>query len=398
VRPSSYDPPAPRPLSPPSNAPSASYSTGSAAHDPSARPAVKPQSPTYPSREESHSSGFAPSYPNRPYSNNSKPTATASRPDPPTRPASSNYEPAAQPPTNSGSAYPPSSPGSSYPPTSSGSSYPSTSGAPAPSSSTYEYQCEAPTIPQPSASLLSKPHALLARIHSSGFHGYALFAADSASASELQVHVHVTHSRSASGQAPREAFSWRVYDTHSASTDKGCVAFIGQQALLHDLTLALGPVVSGRAGQLRWQLNEDSASSSSSYSTWYRSLLGKTILLIGAESGVRICASLLPAGPKHVFDIYMHTPIAGRLQLIQPIGYTETALLSDYIMYSNGERKETRHRWQVVEATLPAAKDSSIESIERFRHESNACSDLHGKYMLSAQQTVRSRFITIVIV
>ena len=201
----------------------------------------------------------------------------------------------------------------------------------------------------------------------------------------------MSHGRSSSGQAPREAFSWRVYDTHTIGADGGCTAYLGLQPLLHDLTLALGPVVSGRPAELRWNLADETNAGlvSDANQYWSRTLLGKTLLLIGAESGVKICATILPVGPKRVFDINLHQPIAGRLQLVQPANAPIAVLMSEYLMYSNGERKESRHRWQLAEAHLPASKDASVEAGERYRQEITACGELRGKYLLSAQQSVR---------
>ena len=111
-------------------------------------------------------------------------------------------------------------------------------------------------------------------------------------------------------------------------------------------------------------------------------------MLLGAESSVRICATILPAGAKHVFDVYMHHPIAGRLQLVQPVGGNSAVLLSQYLMYSNGERKETRHKWQLVETSHITGKHAELDSAERFRQESSACGNMHGTVLISNRYLV----------
>ena len=59
-------------------------------------------------------------------------------------------------------------------------------------------------------------------------------------------------------------------------------------------------------------------------------------------------------------------------------------------MYSNGERKESKHRWQIVEATDGGDgkykdKDDSVY-YARFYNERNSCADLKGKFVLSSNE------------
>ena len=115
-------------------------------------------------------------------------------------------------------------------------------------------------------------------------------------------------------------------------------------------------------------------------------------MLIGAESGIKICTTLLPAGIKQVYEAKLHYPIAGRVKVVQGNNQNQAAVLTEYLMYSNGERKESRHRWQIMDDTtsLPLDYKYNHEKIfaERFQNEKYHCSDLKGKYVLSTSEIV----------
>lgn len=116
-------------------------------------------------------------------------------------------------------------------------------------------------------------------------------------------------------------------------------------------------------------------------------------MLIGAESGIKICTTLLPAGVKQVYEAKLHHPIAGRFKIVQANGLNQLAILTEYLMYSNGERKESKHKWQIVDTnSAPLDYKYNHEKIfaERFYNEKNSCSDLKGKFILLSNEIVSS--------
>lgn len=260
------------------------------------------------------------------------------------------------------------------------------------------YKCEYNEPPKlPEMSDAERDHSIVARIHRAGFQGYVLFSPSSSSSylnqESVSVSSLITHSRT-HGLPIKEAFSWRIYNQHSIDSNGACALFLNSDDLLHDLTINFGPIITGKPQTFSSE-ELQSAPLGKQAKQGLASLLGKTLMLIGAESNIKICATLLPAGGKQVYEAKLHSPIAGRFKLVQATGAgLQLAVLTEYLMYSNGERKESKHRWQIVDAAGPPLDHKyNHEKIfsERFYNERTSCADLKGKFVLSSNEIVSNK-------
>lgn len=194
------------------------------------------------------------------------------------------------------------------------------------------YKCEYNEPPRlPEMSDVERDHSLIARIHRAGFQGWVLFspAASSSYLNQESVTINslITHSRT-HGLPIKEAFSWRIYNQHSIDSNGACALFLNSDDLLHDLTINFGPIITGKSQTFTSdELHAPPVGKQAKQAL--AGLLGKTLMLIGAESNIKICATLLPAGAKAVYEAKLHNPIAGRFKLVQPNGLPQLAVLTE---------------------------------------------------------------------
>jgi hypothetical protein len=155
-------------------------------------------------------------------------------------------------------------------------------------------------------------------------------------------------------------------------------AFPQQLGTLDCSPLSIGSVlfdISQSHGQL--SLDRETVISSSTIDLFGpKPLLGRTLVLHGMESGVFICATIMPATEKKVYQAKFHSPVSGTVRLIQTA--TATAVLAEYMMYSNGTRKFSSHDWTFVEGT---GADGTLEA--KYRLESSRCNGLRGHSLIS---------------
>ena len=220
--------------------------------------------------------------------------------------------------------------------------------------SNFTYKCEYNEQPKlPVMNEVQRDYSIVAKIHKSGFMGYVLFTISPnqgyLNQDNISVKVHITNSRTQLGQPIKDAFSWRIYNQHSIDSNGGCALFLNSDDLLHDLTINFGPIITGKPQSFASEEFSSSVLQSlplgKQAKQGLNGLLGKTIMLIGVESGIKICTTLLPAGVKQVYEAKLHFPVSGRFKFVQGTGLNQLAILTEYLMYSNGERKESKHRY-----------------------------------------------------
>ncbi|RWS12836.1 hypothetical protein B4U79_04540 [Dinothrombium tinctorium] len=201
-----------------------------------------------------------------------------------------------------------------------------------------------PLVPEP------PPGSLVAYIHSSGIMGYMLLTPGSA---QTTIRYHIV------GVLQTETFRWKIYTQPTLPLTTSCSpTVIG--TMLTDLTETLGPLRGGR-GVL--QSNIDL--------TGDDSILGKTLILEGIESGIRICTTLLPATKKVFAEAKLHSPVAGMVRIFQTS--VRTGIITEYMMYSDGRRKDSVHQWALVQGS---AEDATPEA--RVTNEQQKCRNFVG--------------------
>ncbi|KAI1278098.1 hypothetical protein HDE_14499 [Halotydeus destructor] len=211
-----------------------------------------------------------------------------------------------------------------------------------PLSSTSGVARKPPNINAQEPVLTSEPPAgsLIARIHGNGLLGYVMFTPD-------------------------------------ATGSRRTVIKIRGRPTLGCSSLAIGPVLydlSQAHGQV--QVDKDIVISSPMIDPFGdKSLLGRTLVLHGSDSGAISCATIMPATRKKVYQAKLHHPVAGTVTVMQTS--TATGILAEYMMYSNGTRKSSSHKWQLVEGT---ADDLTWES--KYNLEKGKCATLRGGSLL----------------
>lgn len=223
---------------------------------------------------------------------------------------------------------------------------------------------------QPEPSLSNEPPAgsLIARVHGQGLLGYVLFTPDSTGNRRTVIRVRLTGPTSR-----RELFNWKIHSYPQQITALGCSS------------ISIGPVLHDM-GQLHGQLqvDKDIVISSSTIDLFgEQQLLGRTLVLHGMDSGIFSCATIVPATKKKVYQAKFHGPISGIARLIQTA--TATGILTEYFMYSNGTRKSSSHKWQLVEGS---ANDATLDA--RFTNEANKCNGLRGGSFIPETVSVSS--------
>lgn len=218
----------------------------------------------------------------------------------------------------------------------------------------------APTQPEPETSVNTSPAgSLVARLHGHGILGYVLFTPDTNSGRTLIKARVVT----ASGRS--ELFSWKIHSQPQQIGSIGCSA------------ITIGPVMTDLSavhGQL--QSDKDLVFTSSAVDLFSdKNLLGRTLVLHAMSSGAFVCATILPATRKRVYEAKFHWPISGTIRLIQTS--TATGILSEYMMYSDGSRVSSSHSWTIAEGS---AQDATLE--QKFKYETSKCQGLTGNSLL----------------
>ncbi|RWS24477.1 hypothetical protein B4U80_04370, partial [Leptotrombidium deliense] len=129
----------------------------------------------------------------------------------------------------------------------------------------------------------------------------------------------------------------------------------------NDLTPTLG----------RLNLGRDIVLSSNLDLLGEKSIMGKSLVLEGVNFGLRICATLLPATKKTVFEAKFHEPVSGKIRIIQTT--VRTGIIVHYLMYSNGMRKDSMHHFALLQGT---SNDATADA--RVKHEKEKCANFIG--------------------
>ena len=176
------------------------------------------------------------------------------------------------------------------------------------------------------------PNGFLARIHGYGIFGYVSFIPLADNLGNMDIKVHLE------GGPPKEEYALKVYSLPTQMGSPCMASLLGP--MVYDLTFDYGPVSSKDELRFRTKLAD----------IMNRGILGRTLFIQGLMSGIRICANILTGETIQLYQVKFHSPIAGMAYLMQTS--IESALGTEWMMYSDGKRKFTAHNWSLLKADI----------------------------------------------
>lgn len=211
---------------------------------------------------------------------------------------------------------------------------------------------------------------LVAQIHGNGLFGFASFHPAPDGGSHVVIDV--------TGGNPGETYAARIYEL-PLQNGASCTP-ISLGGLIKDISEDNGILTPGK--ELRFKdknLKIDEDPNLTERNLFRSTLIGRTLMLQGLRTGVQICSVIMPGDrrSKLVLQGKFHVPIAGMVYYIQ--NEVGAALGSEWMMYSDGTRKATRHRWELI--TSPG---NSVE--EKVEHEKTFCNNLNGKTIFESPE------------
>lgn len=211
--------------------------------------------------------------------------------------------------------------------------------------------------------------SLIARIHGNGVLGYVLFTPDASGNGRT-----VIKARIAGSNDRKESYNWKVHAFPQQANALGCSS-INMGQMLVDLSSVHGQLPDDKDVVISTTAVNLFAEES------HLNILGRTLVVHGMNSGILVCATILPAGKKKLYEAKFHYPISGSVRLIQTP--TATGVLTEYMMFSDGSRLTSIHSWNIVQGSATDAELPNKLSLEAGR-----CSSLNpsGGSLLSRNQ------------
>ena len=229
--------------------------------------------------------------------------------------------------------------------------------------------------PEPQVNLHDAPTGtLIAKIHGQGVLGYVLFTPDAANQGRTVIRARIT---TGADSGRKELFNWKIHSFPQQMTSLGCSS-ISIGPMMTDLSSIHGQISS----------DEDVVISSTAINLFTEEnknhILGRSLVLHSVSSGRIVCGTILPpSSQKKVYEAKFHSTVSGSVKVIQtPIA---TAVLTEYMMFSDGSRVTSTHNWNIIQGV---AADATLE--QRFKYEKNGCLGLTnsqgGQTLLSRNQ------------
>ncbi|XP_067126579.1 uncharacterized protein [Centruroides vittatus] len=209
------------------------------------------------------------------------------------------------------------------------------------------------TVPQ------STPIGLVASINSGGLLGNVEFKPHP-SGRNLTIRVFLR------GGTYGEKFRWKIHEFPAiADTSVPCSQEkVGR--LYVDLTPAYGQLSTGKDISVVSTLKP-------------ATILGRTLVLRGSETGRLSCAVIQPNTRVKTYRSRFHNPLGGEVVLRQSsIG---TSVLSQ-LYYVNGTRRDSVHRWALVHTQSQDTPETT------YHNEMTQCSNLHSTPLIQLSETV----------
>jgi len=196
-------------------------------------------------------------------------------------------------------------------------------------------------------------NAFLAQIHGYGVFGFASLTPVANKSGEMDIKIRLE------GGPPKEEYSLKIYSLPTQLGSPCMASLLGP--LIYDLTFDYGALSSKDELRYRTKMVD----------IMKRGILGRTLLIQGLMSGIRICSIILTGSPTQLYQAKFHSPIAGMAYLMHtPI---EAALGTEWMMYSNGQRKFSSHSWSLIKADSEEADPKAI-----IKNEKEKCANLKG--------------------
>jgi hypothetical protein len=219
--------------------------------------------------------------------------------------------------------------------------------------------------------------SLIAKIHGQGILGYVLFTPDAKNQGRTVIRARIT---TGSDSGRKDVFNWKIHSFPQQMTSLGCSS-ISIGPMLTDLSSLHGQIAS----------DQDVVISSTAINLFTEEnknhILGRSLVLHSVSSGRLVCGTIMPpSSQKKVYEAKFHSTVSGSVKVIQtPIA---TAVLTEYMMFSDGSRVSSSHNWNIIQGV---AAEATLD--QRYKYEKNACQGLTnsqgGSTLLSRNQAAQ---------